>query len=81
MQQFTQRAVEVVRECAHVPSLTSAHVVELGGGRYEVLTKWSQRELERGKKVAFSRSFFVERKGEQVEGVVSSTYQSDATNQ
>ena len=79
--QFTERAVEVFRECARVPILSTALVAEVAEGKYEVLTKWSQRELERGKKVAFSRSFFLERKGETIEGVVSSTFHSDATNQ
>ena len=81
MDHYTQRAVEVFRECARVPILTSALVVDAGGGRYEVLTKWSQRDLERGKKVAFSRSFLLERKGENIERVVSSTFHSDATSQ
>lgn len=81
VEQFTQKAVKIFRECAQVPSLTSALVMEVGESRYEVVTKWSQRELERGKKVAFSRSFFVERRGEIIESVVSSTFQSDATNQ
>lgn len=81
VKQFTQKAVEVFRECAQVPTLTSALVVKVGDSKYEVLTKWSQRDLERGKKVSFSRSFFVERKGKVIKGVVSSTFQSDATNQ
>ena len=81
MDHFTQRAVEVFRECARVPILTSALVVDVDGGKYEVLTKWSQRDLERGKKVAFSRSFLLERKGETIERVASSTFHSDATNQ
>ena len=74
--------MEVFRECARVPLLTSALVLDAGAGRYEVLSKWSQRELERGKKVSFTRSFFVEKKeGGGVEKVASSMFHSDATNQ
>lgn len=87
--QFTQKAVKVFRECTRIPSLTSALVVEVGANKYEVVTKWRQRELERGKEVSFTRSFFVEKGGKEIEGVVckvvqrmvSSTFQSDATNQ
>lgn len=86
--QFTQKTVQAFRECAQVPSLTSAVVVEVGGNKYEVLTKWRQRELERGKEVSFTRSFFVEKASKEIKGkvckvvqsMVSSTFQS-ATNQ
>ena len=79
--EYGRRAVEVFRECSRIPTLTSALVAEREAGRYEVLTKWSQRDLEKGKKVSFSRSFFVERKGNSVDKVLSSTFHSDTTNQ
>ena len=81
MESYTQRAVDVFRECSRIPLLASATVVEVGGGRYEVLSKWNQRDLERGKKVAFTRSFFLEKKGEKVEEVTSTTFQADASAQ
>lgn len=80
MEDYTKRAVNVFRECARVPLLSSAVVLPTGG-RYEVLSKWNQRELERGKKVAFTRSFFLEKNGGKVEKFASSTFQSDASNQ
>ena len=79
--QFTQQAVEVVRECARVPSLSSAHVVGVGGGQYEVVATWSQRDLERGRKLAFSRSHFVERTEERVAAVASSSHLTDTTRE
>ena len=81
MDEYTKQAVHVFRECARVPILTSAIVLEAGEDRYEVLTKWSQRELERGKKVAFTRSFFIEKKEYGVKMLASSMFHSDATNQ
>lgn len=78
---ITQKAVGVFRECAKVPTLSSATVVDAGGGKYEVLTKWSQRDLERGKKVTFSRSHFVEKNGEKVDRVASSSHSCGSAQQ
>ena len=81
MDDYTKRAVEVFRECARTPILSSAAVFSGGGERYEVLSNWNQRELERGKKVAFTRSFFLEKNDGGVHKFTSSTFQSDASNQ
>jgi acylaminoacyl-peptidase len=82
MDDYTKRAVEVFRECARIPLLSSAAVFShRDGGKYEVLSKWNQRELERGKKVAFTRSFFLEKNGGRIEKLASSMFQSDTSNQ
>ena len=78
---FTQRAIKVFRDCAKVPTLSSATVLDAGGGKYEVLTKWSQRDLERGKKVTFSRSYFLEKKGEELNCMASSSHTCDSTQE
>ena len=53
------------------------------GPRYEVEVRWSQRELERGKKVAYSKSYFVERRGQEggggLERVCTTAFQNDIT--
>ena len=82
---FTQRAVEVYENCAHVPSVSNARVFrknDQGAGAgdcYEVEATWTLREIERGKKIAFTKSYFVQRKGRAIEKICSSTFQSDAT--
>ena len=81
MEDYTRRAVKVFRECSTVPVLSSAAVADLGAGRYEVLSKWNQRELERGKKVAFTRSFVLERNGWSVEKTATCKFTSDASSE
>ena len=73
--------MEVFRECSLVPSLSSAAVVEVMGGMYEVVTRWTQKELERGKKVSFGKSFFVEREREGVRLMASSSSLVDTTRE
>ena len=78
--EFTQKAVKVFKECATVPTVARARIFRRGeGDRFEVEATWTQRELERGKKVAFTRSYFVQRKERTVEKLCSTTFQSDAT--
>ena len=53
------------------------------GSYYEVEVRWSQRELDRGKKMAFCKSYFVERRGQEggggLERVCTTAFQGDAT--
>ena len=81
MDDYVRRAVQVFRECAAVPCLSSATVACLGDVRFEVLSKWSQRELERGRKVGFRRSFVLEKRGQRLEKIVCSTSLSEASNE
>ena len=80
LSEFTQKAVKVFRECAHVPSVSRARVFRQGEGScFEVEAAWTQREQERGKKVAFTKSYFVQREGCALKRLCGSTFQSDAT--
>lgn len=80
--EFTEAACKVFRECSLVPSITGATVLRTdpGGSRYEVRVQWEQRDLERCKQVATTKSYFVERKGDHVVPVCSTTFQADASS-
>ena len=80
LSEFTQRAVSVFRECALIPTASRARVFpRSSSGCFEIEATWSQRELERGKKVSYTKSYFVQRKGQALEKLCNSTFQSDAT--
>lgn len=81
LSEFTQRAVSVFRECSLIPAATRARIFprDEATGCFEIEATWSQRELERGKKVSFTKSYFVQRKGQALEKLCNSTFQSDAT--
>ena len=84
---FTQKAVDVFKGCAGIPSLARARILphSASGGTtssndcLEVEATWIQTEMERGKKVAFTKSYFVKRSGHILEKICSSAFQSDAT--
>ena len=77
---FTDEAVEVFRACARVPTATRAHISQNEGENLQVEVTWTQREVERGKKVSFDKSYFVQKSSEGVNKLCASTFQSDATN-
>ena len=80
--EFTQRAVNVFKESAHVPSVSNARVFRRGeseGGCFEVDATWTLREMERGKNLAFTKSYFVKKRERALEKLCGSTFQSDAT--
>ena len=82
LSEFTQKAVMVFKECAHIPSVSRARVFrrgEGGGGCFEVEATWTLREMERGKKLSYTKSYFVQRKGRALEKLCGSAFQSDAT--
>ena len=82
---FIQKAVDVFKECSGVPSLTRARIFPHGGvtnsgnNCLEIEASWTQMEIERGKRVAFTKSHFVKRNGGSLEKLCSSAFQSDAT--
>ena len=78
LKDFTQRAVKVFRDCSLIPILSRARIFPRDGGCYEVEATWSQRDLERGKNVAFSKSYFVRRNASALEKLCSSTFQANA---
>lgn len=83
LSEFTEKAVSVFRECSLIPTASRARIFPRSGwagdGLLEIEATWSQRELERGKKVSFKKSYFVQRKGQDVQIVCNSAFQSDAT--
>jgi hypothetical protein len=46
----------------------------------EVEVTWTQREIERGKKISYNKSYFVERSSEGLKKLCESSCQADATN-
>lgn len=81
---FTDKAVQVFKECSLVPTASRTHIFPpASGGRcQEVEVTWTQRELERGKKVSYTKNYFVRKntESEEVENVCVSNFQADATN-
>ena len=80
--EFTEAACKVFRECSLVPSIAGATVLraDAEGSRYEVRVNWEQRDLERGKQVTSTKSYFVDRKEDHVVRVCSTTFQADASS-
>ena len=79
-EKFTEKAVKVFRDCSLVPAVVAARILPVEGeGRYEVEARWSQREIERGKKLTYTKSYFVEKKGTKVDNLCATTFQADAT--
>lgn len=77
---FARRACCVYRECSKIPAQAGAwiHCSE-GGARLEVEVFWSQRELERGKKLVAAKSYFLEREGERLKKICETKFQADAS--
>lgn len=80
---YTEEAVRVYKACARVPLASRAHIAVIDNGKVEVEVTWSQREVERGKKISYNKSYFVEQGSEGVEGVsklCGSSFQTDTSN-
>ena len=80
---FSDRVVELYRECSRVPAATRAYLspTAADGKQLEVEVTWSQNELERGKKISYNKSYFVEKAEEgAVRKLCVSSCQADATN-
>ena len=80
--EVTDNACKVFRECALVPSIAGATVLctDPKSSSYEVRVNWEQRDLERGKQVVTTKSYFVERKDDHVVSVCCTTFQADASS-
>lgn len=77
---FTGKAVEVFREYSRVPQAANAHIFPATGGKVEVEVTWTQKDLERGKKISYNKSYFIEKGRDGVSEVCTSNFQTDATN-
>ena len=49
-------------------------------GKFEVEVTWTQKEIERGKKIGYNNSYFVEKGPESMKKLCASSCQADATN-
>ena len=82
---FTEKACKVFRDCSLVPTLSAARIRATtapavgSDARYEVEARWTQRELLRGKKLTWSKSYFVEENGGKLEKLFTTGFQADAT--
>lgn len=82
---FSEKVVDTYRACARVPAATRAHLFPSkdGGsqdGLVEIEVTWTQREIERGKKISHNKSYFVERRPEGFKKLCVSSCQADVTN-
>ena len=77
--EFCERACRTFRECCQLPTAVGTRIHASGGPRFEIEASWSQRELERGKKVVFTKSYFVAVEGGKTEKLAASAFQADAT--
>lgn len=77
---FTERAVDVFRACARVPVASRARINPTNGGKVEVEVTWTQKEIERGKKVSYNRSYFLEKGPESLCKLCTSSCQADVSN-
>ena len=77
---FTEKAVEVFRACARVPVASRARIESSSEGRVQVEVTWTQREIERGKKVSYNRTYFVENGLEGLKKLCTSSCQPAVSN-
>ena len=78
---FTEKAVGVFRACARVPIASRAHIrTPTSGGRVEVEVTWTQKDIERGKKLSYDRSYFIEKGSEGLHKLHTSSGQTAVSN-
>ena len=78
---FQEDACKLYREVAQLPLATSARIFPSVSGSCEVEVNWSQRDLDRGKKVCFAKSYILQSTQEdKYDVVIPSNFQRDATS-
>lgn len=77
---FCEKAVDAFRACARVPTASRAHISPASDGKIELEVTWTQREVERGKKISYNKSYFVEKSSEGLRKLCVSSCQADATS-
>ncbi len=79
---FAAKAVSVFKDCSQVPVASGARVYSDDGKCRCIGVTFSQKDLERGKKLSYRKNFFVTggRDGAAVEPVCEVPFQSDCTN-
>ena len=80
MESFKEKAIEVYRELAQLPVIAAARIFpQKEENTYEVEIKWGQTNIDRGKKVAFAKSYIILNSGEEIRLLTNSSFQRDAT--
>ena len=80
MESFKEKAIEVYRELAQLPVIAAARIFpQKEENVYEVEIKWGQKDIDRGKKVAFAKSYVILNSGEGIRLLTNSSFQRDAT--
>lgn len=77
---FTERACQTYRQITQVPSVAGARIHSAGEGAFEVAARWSQRDVERGKKLGFAKSYFVQRGERGLEKRWTTAFQANLSN-
>ena len=77
-----EKASQLYREIAQIPIATGGRIFRSGEGLYEVEVKWSQKDLERGNKVTFAKSYLIRRDSasKKLSLLSSNNFQRDATS-
>ena len=79
MAEFQERAREIYREVAQLPTPTKARVF-YSDDLYELEVKWKQKDLDRGKNVAFAKSYILQNTANEIKLVTASNFQRDANS-
>ena len=76
---YRERACSVYRTVACLPAPTKCRLFPKVEGRCEVVIKWTQRDLERGKNISFAKSAFIRVGDSGVEDCMPCAFQNDTT--
>ena len=78
---FKTRAVKIFKDCSQVPLVSRARIFPSEGNRRSLEVTWTQKELERGKKISYCKNYFVEDGGEgSLKPLCEATFQSECSN-
>ncbi|XP_019853674.1 PREDICTED: acylamino-acid-releasing enzyme-like isoform X2 [Amphimedon queenslandica] len=83
MAAIQEKARQLYREIAQIPVATGGRIFRSGDELYEIEIKWSQKDLERGNKVSFAKSYLVRRVPaglKKLSLLSSNSFQHDATS-
>ena len=76
---YRERACSVYRAVACLPAPTKGRLFPKIKGKCEVVVKWTQPDLERGKNISFAKSAFICVGDSGVEDCLPCAFQNDMT--
>ena len=79
VEQFTEKAVGVVEQCARVSFVTGGRILSRDAGA-EVEARWTQKDLVRCKKITCTRYYTVECCAEGVRKISDTHFGGDASS-